>query len=56
MSVRDLLSYPTRHTLAITDHGVMYGLVDFFKAAEEYGIKAILGCEVYVAAKSMHIK
>ena len=43
-------------SIAITDHGVMYGLVDFFKAAEEYGIKAILGCEVYVAAKSMHIK
>ena len=43
-------------SIAITDHGVMYGLVDFFKAAEENGIKAILGCEVYVAAKSMHIK
>ena len=43
-------------SIAITDHGVMYGLVDFFKAAEECGIKAILGCEVYVAAKSMHIK
>lgn len=43
-------------SIAITDHGVMYGLVDFFKAAEEYGIKAILGCEVYVAAKSMYIK
>ncbi|NME83012.1 DNA polymerase III subunit alpha [Clostridium sp. SM-530-WT-3G] len=43
-------------SIAITDHGVMYGLVDFFKAAEENGIKAILGCEVYVAKKSMHIK
>ena len=43
-------------SVAITDHGVMYGLVDFFKAAEENGIKAILGCEVYVARKSMHIK
>jgi DNA-directed DNA polymerase III (polc) len=43
-------------SIAITDHGVMYGLVDFFKAAEENDIKAILGCEVYVAGKSMHIK
>ena len=43
-------------SIAITDHGVMYGLVDFFKAAQEYDIKAILGCEVYVAGKSMHIK
>ena len=43
-------------SIAITDHGVMYGLVDFFKAAEENGIKAILGCEVYVVAKSRHIK
>ena len=43
-------------SIAITDHGVMYGLVDFFKAAEEYGIKAILGCEIYVVAKSMNIK
>lgn len=43
-------------SIAITDHGVMYGLVDFFKAAQEVGIKAILGCEVYVAPKSRHIK
>ena len=43
-------------SIAITDHGVMYGLVDFFKAAEENGLKPILGCEVYVVAKSMHIK
>lgn len=43
-------------SIAITDHGVMYGLVDFYKAAKENGIKAILGCEVYVVAKSMHIK
>lgn len=43
-------------SIAITDHGVMYGLVDFYKAAKENGIKAILGCEVYVVAKSMHLK
>ena len=43
-------------SVAITDHGVMYGCVDFYKAAKEVGIKPILGCEVYVASKSMHIK
>ena len=43
-------------SIAITDHGVMYGLVDFFKAAQEVGIKAILGCEVYVVPKSRLIK
>jgi DNA polymerase III subunit alpha len=36
-------------SLAITDHGNMYGIVDFYKAAREVGIKPILGCEVYVA-------
>jgi len=34
--------------IAITDHGVMYGVVEFFKAAKEEGIKPILGCEVYI--------
>ena len=43
-------------SIAITDHGVMYGCVDFYKQAKEQGIKPILGCEVYVASKSMHIK
>ena len=37
---------------AITDHGVMYGAIDFYKAAKAAGIKPIIGCEVYVAAKS----
>ncbi len=37
---------------AITDHGVMYGCIDFYKAAREAGIKPILGCEVYVAPNS----
>lgn len=35
--------------LAITDHGVMYGVVDFYKACRKAGIKPIIGCEVYVA-------
>ena len=38
--------------IAITDHGVMYGCVDFYKAAKKAGIKPIIGCEVYVAARS----
>ena len=39
-------------SLAITDHGVMYGVIDFYKAAKEAGIKPIIGCEVYVAPGS----
>lgn len=39
-------------SVAITDHGVMYGVVDFYKAAKEEGIKPIIGCEVYVAPRS----
>ena len=37
---------------AITDHGVMFGCIDFYKAAKAAGIKPILGCEVYVAPGS----
>lgn len=37
---------------AITDHGVMYGAVDFYKACKKAGIKAIIGCEAYVASRS----
>ena len=39
-------------SLAITDHGVMYGVIDFYKAARAAGIKPVLGCEVYVAPGS----
>lgn len=39
-------------SMAITDHGVMYGVIDFYKAAKEVGIKPILGCEVYVSPGS----
>lgn len=39
-------------SLAITDHGVMYGLIDFYKAAKKHNIKPILGCEVYVSPNS----
>jgi len=40
------------HSMAVTDHGVLYAAVDFHKAAQEKGIKAIIGCEVYVAPGS----
>ena len=38
--------------IAITDHGVMYGVIDFYKACKKEGIKPIIGCEVYVAKRS----
>ena len=40
------------NSVAITDHGVMYGVIDFYRAARAAGIKPILGCEVYVAPGS----
>lgn len=39
---------------AMTDHGVLYGAIEFFKAAKKHGIKPILGCEVYVAKRTRH--
>lgn len=39
-------------SIAITDHGVMYGVIDFYRAAKEAGIRPIIGCEVYVAPGS----
>ena len=39
-------------SLAITDHGVLYGAIQFYQAAKEAGIKPILGCETYIAAGS----
>ena len=39
--------------VAITDHGVMYGCIDFYKAAREAGVKPIIGCEVYVTRRGM---
>lgn len=40
--------------VAITDHGVMYGVIDFYRAALKEGIKPIIGCEVYTAARTRH--
>ncbi len=39
--------------IAITDHGAMYGCIDFYKAAKAAGVKPIIGCEVYVARRGM---
>ena len=43
-------------SIAITDHGAMFGAIDFYKAAKEVGIKPIIGCEVYVASGSRFVK
>ena len=42
--------------VAITDHGALYGAVDFYKACVAEGIKPIIGCETYVAPEGAHIK
>lgn len=53
--IRELVNYAKElgmNSLAITDHGVMYGVIEFYKVAKEAGIKPIIGCEVYVAPGS----
>ena len=42
--------------VAITDHGVMYGAVEFYQSLKAKGLKPIIGCEVYVASRSRHLK
>ena len=42
--------------LAITDHGAMFGVIDFYKACIKEGIKPVIGCEVYTAARSIYDK
>ena len=42
-----------QEAVAVTDHGAMYGAVDFYKEAKKQGVKPIIGCEVYVAPRSM---
>ena len=44
------------NAIAITDHGGMYGAIEFYKTAKDAGIKPIIGCEVYVAPKSRFVK
>ena len=43
-------------SLAITDHGNMFGVIDFYKECQKHGIKPIIGCEVYMAARRMEDK
>lgn len=45
-----------QNAVAITDHGVMYGVIDFYREAQKYGIKPVIGCEVYVANRSRFSK
>ncbi len=45
-----------QRAVAITDHGAMYGAVEFYDAMKSRGIKPIIGCEVYVAPRSRHLK
>ncbi len=57
--IKDLLKHAVKlgmKSMAITDHGVMYGVVDFYKEAQKNGIKPILGCEVYTAKRTMYDK
>jgi DNA polymerase-3 subunit alpha len=44
------------HSLAITDHGYMYGVIKFYKICKEVGIKPIIGCEIYVAPRTLYDK
>ncbi|KKT88813.1 MAG: polymerase III, alpha subunit protein [Parcubacteria group bacterium GW2011_GWB1_45_10] len=43
-------------SVALTDHGVMYGAVEFYKKSLEAGLKPIVGCEMYLASRTMHDK
>ncbi len=52
-SMMDRVKELGQTAIAITDHGVMYGCIDFYKAAKAAGIKLIIGCEVYVARRQI---
>lgn len=57
--IDDLLDYVKKQgmdSVAITDHGVLYGAVEFAQKAKKRGIKPIIGCEFYVAPDSMYQK
>ncbi|MBE6852239.1 MAG: DNA polymerase III subunit alpha [Ruminococcus sp.] len=57
--IKDIVNNAVRlgqSSVAVTDHGVMYGAVDFFNEAKKAGIKPIIGCEVYVARRTRHDK
>ncbi len=50
-SMMDRVKEIGQNAIALTDHGVMYGCIDFYKAAKAAGVKPIIGCEVYVAPR-----
>ena len=52
-SMMDRVKELGQDAIAITDHGVMYGCIDFYKAAKAAGVKPIIGCEVYVAPRRL---
>ena len=52
-SMMDRVKELGQSAVAITDHGVMYGCIDFYKAAKAAGVKPIIGCEVYVTRRGM---
>lgn len=57
--IKELISYVKeigQTSIAITDHGCMYGVIDFYNEAIKQGIKPIIGCEVYVSPRSRHDK
>ena len=54
--IEDLVSHAKElgmSSLAITDHGAMFGVIDFYKECKKQGIKPIIGCEVYTAARKL---
>lgn len=54
--ISDMVKLTAKHgmpALALTDHGTMHGVIDFYKQAKEAGIRPVIGCEVYVAARGM---
>ena len=55
-SIADKALSDGQSAVAITDHGVMYGAVEFYTALKSKGVKPIIGCETYVAARTRHLK
>ena len=57
--IKDLVAHARElgmDSLAITDHGVMFGVIDFYRECHKQGIKPIIGCEVYTAARTLFDK
>ncbi|MFH0702319.1 MAG: DNA polymerase III subunit alpha [bacterium] len=57
--ISELVAYAKANNMpavAITDHGVMYGAIEFYKAAKEEGIKPLIGCEVYITDGDINLK